>query len=70
MIISIEGMITEMKGGGKSAGFNFIADGYLPRSGLVQPLIIRSICPDNMIIKGFSGKFALPVIKLAFYTSK
>ena len=26
---------------------------------LDQPLIIRSICPDNMILKVFSGIFAL-----------
>ena len=30
----------------------------LPRSGLVQPLINRPFCPDNMILDGFSGSFA------------
>jgi len=30
----------------------------LPRSGLVQPLLHRLFCPDNMIMTEFSGSFA------------
>src|SRR5712691_3263087 len=30
----------------------------LPRSGLVQPLLIRPFCSDNMILVRFSASFA------------
>src|SRR5262245_35725654 len=37
----------------------------LPRSGLVQPLVIKSFCPDKPILAGLSGSVApcsLPVL--------
>jgi hypothetical protein len=42
----------------------------MPNSAFAQPLIVKEICPDKMILMGFSGKSALCQYQISFVKQK